>query len=125
MRPENIWEDMPPNVWLGTTITGEETEEEQVYRLERLMDIKASIHFISFEPLLGPIAQEVLDHIADGWVDWMIVGVQTNPTKLPAWDWVNDIIRAWEQSQDTALFMKDNLAKLGKALLIQEFPKEE
>ena len=131
-RPGNIWENMPPNLWLGTTITGEESEEEQVNRLERLMDIKTSIHFISFEPLLGPIVQEVLDHIADGWLDWVIVGAQTIPKKMPLVDWVSDIVKARKLSDmETALFLKDNLAGLTEnwamfgPRLIQEFPKEE
>ncbi len=116
---------LPRNVWLGTTITGEESEEEQITRLERLMDVKASIHFVSFEPLLGPIAEEVLDHIADGWLDWVIVGEQTQPRKIPLWEWGDDIIRAKEQSPGTALFMKKNLTRLGKTLLTQEFPKDK
>ena len=124
-RPGNIlMEQMPPNVWLGTTITGEESEEEQVKRLESLMDVKAVIHFVSFEPLLGPIAQEVLEHIADGWVNWVIIGEQTQPRKKPLWSWVDDIIYARVESAGTSLFMKNNLTRLGKTLLTQEFPEE-
>ncbi len=125
-RPGNIhMEEMPSNIWLGVTITGEESKEEQVNRLERLMDVKASIHFVSFEPLLGPIAQEVLEHIADGHLDWIIVGAQTQPRKMPLVDWVRDVVNAREPSaMETALFMKNNLSGLTENIsLVQEFPK--
>ncbi len=137
-RPGNIhMEEMPSNVWLGTTITGEENEEEQVNRLGRLMDVKASIHFVSFEPLLGPIAQEVLEHIADGWLDWVIVGAQTQPLKLPKIEWIDNLLHHTSYcGKRTPLFVKNNLGKLIPAIkeyqtwatkdgLIQEFPEDE
>ena len=58
-RPENIrkmlpsdWGDGYPNVWLGTT-----AEDQQWYnrRWSILRKIPAAVHFISYEPALGPL----------------------------------------------------------------------
>jgi protein gp37 len=59
-RPENLpavlparWLEEPPiNVWLGTTT---ENQEQADIRIPRLLRVRAAIHFVSAEPLLGPI----------------------------------------------------------------------
>ena len=137
-HPENIpWPEMPDNVWLGVTITGEQSDEDQLFLLEQLVRVKATLHFVSFEPLLGPIASEVLDYIESfDIVRWVIVGAQTQPIKLPELEWLNEIIDCvWYGAMDSvALFMKDNLCKMAPAIkefqewelgdgMIQEFPK--
>ncbi|GAI92168.1 unnamed protein product, partial [marine sediment metagenome] len=135
---QNIpWDEVPDNVWLGVTITGEETDEEQLKLLEQLVRVRATLHFVSFEPLLGPITCEVLDMIESfDIVRWVIVGVQTKPTKLPKLEWINEIIDCvWYESMgNVTLFMKNNLRKMAPAIkefqewelgdgMIQEFPK--
>lgn len=59
-RPENIRRLLPPwykgrpwpNVWLGTTV---ESQEYAAPRLSELLDVEAVVHFVSCEPLLGPL----------------------------------------------------------------------
>lgn len=64
-RPQNIRKMLPgtaigapewgegwPNVWLGTTV---ENQEEADRRIPHLLDVPAKLHFLSCEPLLGPI----------------------------------------------------------------------
>ena len=62
-RPENIRKMLPfaieglpewpwPNVWLGTTC---EDQEHYDHRWPILRRIPAAIHFISYEPALGPL----------------------------------------------------------------------
>jgi protein gp37 len=58
-RPQNIrkmlpadWREGYPNVWLGTTC---ENQEEADRRIPELLANPARIHFLSCEPLLGPI----------------------------------------------------------------------
>ena len=58
-RPQNIakylpedWGDGYPNVWLGTTV---ENQEEAERRLPHLLQVPAVVHFVSCEPLLGPL----------------------------------------------------------------------
>jgi protein gp37 len=48
-------QDLPwpwPNVWLGTTV---ENQEEADRRITHLVRVPAAVHFLSCEPLLGPI----------------------------------------------------------------------
>jgi protein gp37 len=59
-RPENAravlphpwWFEGCPNVWMGTTV---ENQEYADIRIPHLLKIKASVLFLSCEPLLGPI----------------------------------------------------------------------
>src|SRR6185437_13012780 len=64
-RPQNIpkmlpimWGDGWPNVWLGTTA---ENQEEADRRIPHLLKVPARVHFLSCEPLLGPVN-------LDGWL---------------------------------------------------------
>lgn len=85
-RPQNIrrmapWgEKWPVNVWLGTTA---ETQKHADLRIPHLLDSPTQIHFISAEPLLGPLSLK-------NWrgIDWVIAGGESGhgarPTD-PAW----------------------------------------
>jgi len=95
-RPERIATNLPndwgygyDNVWLGTSI------ESQGYvgRLAELLRIPARIHFLSCEPLLGPL--DLLTTLAEaafvpdaltgtisnraGFLEWVIVGGESGP----------------------------------------------
>lgn len=63
-RPQNIvkmlpesygapaWGDGWPNVWLGTTV---ENQAEAERRIPHLLSVPSRVHFLSCEPLLGPV----------------------------------------------------------------------
>lgn len=58
-RPQNIIKYLPEdwcngyhNVWLGATV---ENQVEADRRIPPLMDVPAAVHFLSCEPLLGPV----------------------------------------------------------------------
>ena len=58
-RPQNIAKMLPAtwgrgwqNVWLGTTV---ENQEEADRRIPHLVAVPARVHFLSCEPLLGPL----------------------------------------------------------------------
>jgi protein gp37 len=58
-RPQNIAKMLPPdwgagwpNVWLGTTV---ENQAEADRRIPHLLAVAAVVHFLSCEPLLGPV----------------------------------------------------------------------
>lgn len=92
-RPMNIkrmlpreWLRMPrPNVWLGTSVELQKWAEP---RISALLDVPAAVHFLSAEPLLGP-----LDLVR--WlprVNWVITGGESGPHHRPFdLDWVRDI----------------------------------
>ncbi len=71
-RPQNIakmlpdhrvgaqpWGDGWPNVWLGTTA---ENQQQADLRIPHLLSVPARVHFLSCEPLLGPIDLEIAWH---------------------------------------------------------------
>lgn len=75
-RPGNVYNmvpmawlcgDWPRNVWLGTTV---EDQERAAERIPQLVHLPAPVHFISCEPLLGPL--DVDPHLES--VDWVICG---------------------------------------------------
>ena len=74
-RPQNIrkmlpadWGDGYPNVWLGTT-----TEDARAYkqRAAHLLKVPATIHFVSYEPAIGPLEELDIDGRSP---DWVIIG---------------------------------------------------
>jgi protein gp37 len=71
-RPQNIrkmlpadWDKGYANVWLGTT-----TEDARAYRQRagHLLKLPAIVHFISYEPAMGPIGRLEIDGRAPHWV---------------------------------------------------------
>jgi protein gp37 len=100
-----------PNVWLGTSVEN----GDYIGRLDDLRCAKATIRFVSFEPLLGPVGQADLSNI-----DWAIVGGESGPRARPMdAQWV-DQIRASCGRTGTAFFFKQwggrNKAKTGRSL---------
>lgn len=74
-RPQNIrkmlpidWGDGYPNVWLGTT-----AEDARAYkqRVPHLLKVPAAIHFVSYEPALGPLENIDVEGLCP---DWLIIG---------------------------------------------------
>ena len=85
------------NAWLGTSVESEEVTS----RVEHLATIKDATLFISFEPLIGRIADIDLRSI-----HWAIVGGESGPRARPIQEeWVDrlhDICRR----DDVAFFFK-------------------
>jgi protein gp37 len=80
-RPENIagmlppdWGDGWPNVWLGTSVE----DMSVAYRIQILAAVPARVHFVSYEPALGPLHEANLDH-----VEWVIYGGESGPGFRP------------------------------------------
>lgn len=118
----NPWAD---NWWVGVTVTGGGSYKRA---LEGLGDVQARVKFISFEPLLERVSIDGFRApIRSLWqhevvpVSWVIVGSQTNPTKLPKLSWVAEIIET-AQSRNIPVFLKDNLKPLMGEKLRQEWP---
>ena len=88
-RPQNIANYLPPDwgyygwphVWLGTT-----TEDQAAYdiRWPILSAIPAAVHFISYEPAIGPLTTDGFCTVPD----WIIIGGESGNgarTMNPAW----------------------------------------
>lgn len=86
-----------PNVWLGTSV-----ENNQVlHRLDELRKVPAAIRFVSFEPLIGSVAEADLTDI-----HWAIVGGESGPkAREMKPEWVDEI-EALCQQHRAAFFFK-------------------
>jgi protein gp37 len=60
----------PSHIWLGVSVE----DERNAVRLNHLREARASMKFISFEPLLGPVGEVNLSGF-----DWVIVGGESGP----------------------------------------------
>lgn len=91
---------IPRNIWIGTTTENQRRFDE---RIDWLRSIDA-IRFLSFEPLLGPIAARL-----EG-IDWAIVGGESGPHRRPFNpDWAISI-REECRARSTAFFFKQGSA---------------
>ena len=66
-----------PNVWLGISVEDQQRADD---RIPTLLDTPASIHWISAEPLLGPIE---LSNSQTRGLDWIVCGGETGPRARP------------------------------------------
>jgi len=96
-RPQNIRKMLPPdwgdgyqNVWLGTT-----AEDERAYkqRVSHLLQVRAAVHFVSYEPAIGPLGSLDIDGRSP---DWVIIGgesgVRSDLIRLTNPQWARDAI---------------------------------
>lgn len=110
-RPQNISKMLPdpetgvspwgagwPNVWLGCTV---ENQEEAGRRIPHLLGVPATVHFLSCEPLLGPVYLDAplfpdsvgqrgsliggatFPGVAWSKIDWVIAGNESGPGRRP------------------------------------------
>jgi len=89
---------VPDNVWLGVSV---ENRKYGLPRIDDLRKIKASIRFLSVEPLLEDIGEIDLTDI-----HWVIVGGESGPKARPMKrEWV-EAIKEQCIEQDVAFFFK-------------------
>ena len=70
----------PHNVWLGVTAENQARADE---RIPILLSIPAAIHFVSVEPMLGPVDLACWLHRDLNRVAWIICGPENGPRKRP------------------------------------------
>jgi len=99
---------IPRDCWLGITIDGNSRNNHvRMVWLSEKSWVNAHYHegpkFVSFEPLLGPASG-----LVPSWLNWIIIGAQTNPTVQPKRAWVQDILNRADKFGIPVL-MKHNL----------------
>lgn len=105
-RPENIPAMLPggwpwPHVWLGTSIEN----DRHAHRAQQLAKVPAAVHFISAEPLLGPLPSLDLTDI-----EWVIVGGESGPGYRPMdHAWARDLAVRCRKAR-AAFFFKQSAA---------------
>jgi|PlaIllAssembly_1097288.scaffolds.fasta_scaffold102897_2 protein gp37 len=91
----------PANMWLGTSIEN----DLYTFRTKHLTSIPAVVHFLSIEPMLGPVPSLDLTDI-----EWVIVGGESGPGYRPMdHDWARDI-RDRCAIEDVAFYFKQSAA---------------
>jgi protein gp37 len=86
-RPENLLAMLPvgfgpkawPNVWLGGSVE----DQANATRIDRLLEIPATLHFLSVEPLLGPLDLTPWIGRARTEFGWVIVGGESGAKARP------------------------------------------
>lgn len=105
----------PENLWTGVSIC---TQKQAYFKDLMLHNSDAKIKFISFEPLLKNL------HINLDGIQWIIIGSQTQPLKVPKKQWVDNLVmQAWNKG--IPVFLKPNLGPIRNAYpeeLREEFP---
>lgn len=97
---------VPPHIWLGVSIE----DRQSLVRLRHLREARASIRFVSFEPLLEDLGALDLRGI-----HWAIVGGESGPKSRPMDpNWAR-AIREQCLLQGTAFFFKQWGGKTAKA----------
>ncbi len=92
-----LMRDIPENVWLGVTVEAKSTK----FRIDLLRELKASVKFLSCEPLVEDLGELNLTGI-----DWVIVGGESGPKARPMQEeWAVNIRRQVE-NQDSKFFFK-------------------
>ena len=100
--PENLvkYNPWPANCWVGASATDQAAMSRALFALQF---VKAPVRFISCEPLLGPIAADLMP------LDWLIIGAQTGSRpQQPRPEWVADLVSAGRVAC-ASIWYKDNL----------------
>lgn len=121
--------EIPANAWLGVTVESKQTK----YRIDHLRSLKASVNFLSCEPLLEDLGEMNLEGI-----NWIIVGGESGSQARPMDEsWVLNIQRQAKAAHAAFFFkqwgtwgqdgIKRNKHANGKLLqgkVQQQMPKE-
>ena len=87
----------PDHIWAGVTVEAGQYN----YRIDHLRSFRASVHFISYEPLLSSVKPINLRDI-----EWVIVGGETGPNHRPMRvEWVDEIFEECRKA-GVAFFFK-------------------
>lgn len=110
--------EFPDNAWCGVSVENDEYKNNSE-RLKWLVEVRAKILFVSYEPLLSRI------DLLPSWVNWIIIGGLTANKEIPRIKrrdvYVQEIIDH-AKIHRIPLFLKDNLKWPEQR---REYPKEQ
>ena len=120
---------MPDNVWLGASVENQEMFDK---RIEDLLEAPAKIHWLSVEPMLGPIDFHFPPYLNDGTDTWIVLGGESGPGCRPCdSEWIRDAVEQCMEVQ-IPVFVKQlggwpdtrsNMEDFPEDLRIREFPE--
>jgi len=117
-------EDIFQHVYFGTSVTGAADGTTFLQEASRLcaLGVVSDMGFktvISFEPLLGDPKPLIDGTSGITWADWIIIGGQTGPAKIPQHHWVINVLKGTRCKQP--VFIKKNA---GPEWVDREFPAD-
>lgn len=106
-RPENLKRMLPDdwgsgwsNVWLGTSIE----DNRVIERAHELTSIPSYVHFVSYEPAIGPLDQLPLSDL-----EWLICGGESGPGyRQMDLSWAHDMRRRCRDAKVPFFFKQDS-----------------
>lgn len=117
-------DEIPSNVWIGASIPASKmfgkilTPDQQTQHLSKTLEVlgqmKASVRFLSAEPLSHDISPLLWDlyfnHSQTQWLEWAIIGAASNGkiTYQPEKEWLFRSLQAFDY-MGTAVYFKENL----------------
>ena len=112
-----------PNLWLGVSVENQETADS---RIPELLRTPAALRFISYEPALGPLG----DNLWWLWpkrcvtrIDWVIAGSESGPGSRPDHpDWFRSV-RDQCQAAGVPFFMKQ-ITEHGHKVPFEQWPAD-
>lgn len=116
-----------PNVWLGASPWDQDSADEMTPLLLRT---PAALHFLSIEPMLGPITilrtgLKLGDEVS-GRLDWVILGGETGPgARKMERDWAEDVAKLCQVAGRPCFFKQAGTAAdwdAGDLLKLRQFP---
>lgn len=128
-RPENVlgmvpWPEFPEHVWIGASVEDQDTAER---RIPVLLQVKASVRFVSIEPMLAAI--DLTSWLAG--ISWYIIGGESGPKARPMQlEWAEDLlaqcreagVAAWMKQLGGRQDKRTDPAQWPEHLRVQELP---
>jgi protein gp37 len=109
--PENLakWSPFPDNCYIGASVTNAQQLSNAYCGLG---SIKATVKFLSYEPLLTNVVMQE-QFLKDAGINWVIIGQQTpiSAKTSPKIEWIKEIVDAADKAV-IPVFLKDNLFAL-------------
>lgn len=109
--PENLakWSPFPDNCYIGASATNAQQLSNAYCGLG---SIKATVKFLSYEPLLTNVVMQE-QFLKDAGINWVIIGQQTpiSAKTSPKIEWIKEIVDAADKAV-IPVFLKDNLFEL-------------
>lgn len=143
--PEDWSPENYPHVWLGVTIENQKRANERLYKF---LQIPAAVHFVSYEPAIGPVDFSKVFYKGKKWfstidrrfgegnkmfagehwgklLDWIIIGGESGNENGP-WQyrpaeipWFEKVIRDCKNN-GVAVFMKQTGTYISKELKLRD-----
>ena len=115
----------PANVWIGATICNQAEADRDI---PKLLTTSAAIHFLSIEPLLGPVRIRehwlIHHHRGDAAIDWVIAGGESGAHARPSHpDWFRSL-RDQCAAARVAFFMKQMGGARDKRSKLEDLPED-